>query len=467
MKVHEQTPDADLLCQESLSLLSLKIRAFLNSQYPDTEIWFPDDTTQWQKALKADHKVHVVLYGNLLRAIAEIPFWPGQSVVLWVLSEASKSALVKILGLKDQDVSVIPRSIFNINTNLENQISKNLVYAGRLSRQKNILDLIYTLYFLQHEHSAQYNLTLFGSFDDEYNQDCGRMLFKESFQNEVTKLVAQLDWKQAPRFEGKKDSLEWPKLLSSKMTLISLSRFLMEDFGVSIAQAHEEGISTITSEWGGYKDIQFKNHFRLHSHFLSSDTTPLGMRLSLARQLAKCIAEKQFVSANKEVNKSINKPTTITKEYLNKLHINLLQITGPKLALLSRDQLAVFSDTLEGKKLIKIIHDEFETKSENEIFIIVSSLGELSLVENQQLFCELEKNQGKKTKYSLIESSQATQKWALSLLLKSENVLVTETALKAYPQLGENLKKIVSDFRVISETLELPLQFNEIYSIEK
>ena len=466
MKVHELIPDADLLCQESLNLLSQKIRAFFEIKFPQEELWFPDDTTQWIRFKKNASKVHIILYGNLLRSLAEMPYWPGENIYLWVMSESSKLAAIEILGLEPNQVSVIPRSLFDQANEDINPVTKKLIYAGRISRQKNILDLIWTLYFLQHIHSPEYQLTLFGSFDDEYNQDQGRMIFKKSFESEILSLVSHLKWKQPPRFEGMKKSLEWPSLLTKESTLISLSRFIMEDFGVSIAQAHEKGIATITSDWGGYKDIAFKNHLKVSSHLLSTDLTPLGMRLALTRSIANKIAKSQPNHSSSLTSENFSRPKTIDRSDLSAIHQQFVQQAGPLAVLLSRDQLAPYADSNEGKKLIRKIEKHFETQAVHNIVIIVSRLGTNNLEENQQLFSVFEKEHYVNSKKVILDGTQVSQKWAMADIMKSSEILVTAEAIKQFPQLKEVLKSIHSNIAYLEKVTELPLNLKEIFNFE-
>jgi len=466
MKVHELAPDADLLCQDSLSLLSQKIRAFFDKEFPKKELWFPDDTSQWTHFKKSSPNVHIVLYGNLLRSLAELPYWPGENVYLWVLSESSRLSAIEILGIKTDQISVIPRTIFEQNERNQTPLSRKFVYAGRISRQKNILDLLFTLYFLQQEHSPEFQLQLYGSFDNEYNQDCGRIIFDKTFEDEILLLISKLNWKKAPQFKGKKISLEWPNLLSSDNTLISLSRFLMEDFGVSVAQVHERGIATITSDWGGYKDIEDKNNLKISSHLLSTDLTPLGIRLAHTRKIANIIATTQLVDSSAQNPTNNNRPQLISRSEMFKIHERFVQIAGPQAVLLSRDQLAPYADTIEGKVLLGMIEKHFETQTDKNIVVIVSKLGTNLLEENQQLYCAFGQGHYENTKKVIMDGTQAMQKWAMASMMKSSEIIMTSEALKQFPQLNEVLKNIHSNIIYLEKSIELPLGLKEFINFE-
>ena len=134
-----------------------------------------------------------------------------------------------------------------------------LVFSGRLSPTKNIEMLLKTTAFLQTVQKVPVELALFGSFDNELHVDHepppeGERL--TDYRERVLQCIDELEWTARPRIIHGCGPDDWYRQKLVNPVLVSLSTFLGEDFGVSVAQAQALGWPCLISDWGAHRDVR-------------------------------------------------------------------------------------------------------------------------------------------------------------------------------------------------------------------
>jgi radical SAM protein with 4Fe4S-binding SPASM domain len=250
--------DEQEICKTSINLLVEKISAWFNSKSPDPILWFPDATNT--SPSKVENKVvDIILFGNFFRRVSECKEWP-KHFRIWVLCQASKETLLHFFNFKDEEISIIPRyELWGINENakpfLQNVNSDfDLVYSGRISAVKNIELAVLVAFNLQTLFNYPLTLHLIGPFDNLGLQQFGQA-YADDYKSRVLELINSLNWIRPPVIHAPTAPNVWPLLPFVNPILINFSTFMMEDFGVSVAQAQEMGWPCILSDWGAHKDI--------------------------------------------------------------------------------------------------------------------------------------------------------------------------------------------------------------------
>lgn len=160
------------------------------------------------------------------------------------------------------------RDLFRKKYLLEGQV---LGYAGRICRQKGILELMEAFLKVK-TPDAKLLLTgplsphPFWQFDLE-NKD-------EAFVSQFTKLLAlgkdSIFWIKNILYE------EMPGFYSAIDEFVSPSYFHDEDFGMSVSEALAVGVPCLISRWGGY--LRFENNPRVR--FINLKETEQGVTLN-------------------------------------------------------------------------------------------------------------------------------------------------------------------------------------------
>lgn len=155
-----------------------------------------------------------------------------------------------------------------------------LVYAGRISLQKNVDHLVQRFCELKMETDLPFKLILAGTYDD-----FGSPLFERqeplgsSFQR-IQGLLRSLPGKVRQDIFDLNDlsSEDLMRLYNAADTYVSLSLHHDEDFGMAPAEALCCGAPTLLTSWGGYGD--FASSFPKDSQLIPvSFSTPKGHRM--------------------------------------------------------------------------------------------------------------------------------------------------------------------------------------------
>ncbi len=243
------------LCSTSISILKDKVSSFLDERKVKN-IYFADSNNN---SFDSDKKVNVVLFGGYLNRILESGCWDFKEMHFWVLSKSVKDVLTNLFNINSRTISIIERSdLFPLKklskVNLEE--GTDLVYAGRISRVKNIELLIHTVFHLQKILNKNLKLNIIGEYDEIYHDYWGYFSPQLNYKDEVNNLINSLNWKfDKPIFHQKTKPSEWMKKNFKNPHYISLSTYLCEDFSVSVAQAQELGWPCVLSSWGAHRDV--------------------------------------------------------------------------------------------------------------------------------------------------------------------------------------------------------------------
>ena len=255
---------------------------------------------------------------------------PEGELRLWVLSSCVKNVLVHMLKIPEDHVALIPRyELWSMSAAPmpppDPTQPMTFVYAGRVSRSKNIKTLLKTTSLLQTKHRLPVQLFILGAFDDEPNAD-----FIEthsiSYSTQIAKQIVEEQWETPPELIDGLGPREWMKLRFSQPVFVSFSTLLFEDFGVSVAQAEAKGWPTILSNWGGHLDTcgtyQIKiSPQRIRASNISESTKLLELPSveAIAATIAHQIKKREWITPQIPAKMGVQPPRTIRQNLL-KLH---------------------------------------------------------------------------------------------------------------------------------------------------
>jgi glycosyltransferase involved in cell wall biosynthesis len=138
-----------------------------------------------------------------------------------------------------------------------------LLYTGRLSRQKNILELLleFSKFISSNADSGKMKLVFVGEFDELGEPFKDRSEWKEEYFHEVYDFYLNLDEdvRMQIEFYPFQDSKELFKWYSASDYLINLSSHNDEDFGMSCAEALFCSLPIIITNWAGFSSFKRLN----------------------------------------------------------------------------------------------------------------------------------------------------------------------------------------------------------------
>ncbi|WP_127718488.1 glycosyltransferase [Halobacteriovorax sp. HLS] len=367
-------------CLKSINSLYTRVENFFskNPQFKSNKRFYVDHYSSVEFDLSADEVVDVIFFGDCVKKFFESGNWNFSSCRFWVLSMANKRILENFLGIEDI-VNVVPRDeIFNIGESkqIDWEEELDLVFAGRLSAQKNITLILSVLNSLN-KNGVKCSLHLFGSYDDTYHEDYGRRENKE-YETKVLKQIENLKLSQSVTFYGELAEDQWLNTKFSNPVYISLSSYICEDFGCSVAQSQQKGWPLIISDWGGHKDIFGKGIYKIpsslisHSHLPKEITSLMGDKI--ARYLLECDQMRHL-----KPKYEIDITNSISLDFIDKARRKTIKALGGSALLLNREFLSHFSDTVKGTifldkirsfmssniKNISVISFDFDTYEES------------------------------------------------------------------------------------------------------
>ncbi len=125
----------------------------------------------------------------------------------------------------------------------------SVVYAGRITPQKNILNLIRSFSFAK-KLNPKLELVICGNFHDRgyhlHHIDLG-----PTYRSTVLEVMESTE---GVRYIGNLDQASLRSLFQNSDYQVSLSTYHDEDFGYSIAQGMAVGLKPILTNWGGHYD---------------------------------------------------------------------------------------------------------------------------------------------------------------------------------------------------------------------
>lgn len=216
-----------------------------------------------------------------------------------VASNKQKELLEKVFENNQGQIDVIPFPVDSkqfyfsseLRTKLRNQNNiekdeKIILYTGRLSSQKNIIELLQIFDAVQKNLFSNTKLYLAGPIDDiglpyfgksgdpgQYNFYLQRFI-KKLFKNERSDKVLYL---------GNLTQMQLLKQYHLADLYISLSTHQDEDYGMAPAEALMSGLPVMLSDWGGYTDFltSFKTDSYLVKTFFSDSKANIDSNLAI------------------------------------------------------------------------------------------------------------------------------------------------------------------------------------------
>lgn len=343
------------LCFTSLDLLQNKCLQWFKDKQIEGSVHFPDVTGVVVDG-DPDQITNVVFFGRFLTAFAESGNWVTQRVRLWVLCESVREVLVQMLGVPRDSVSVIPRyELFGASKSVRPfpKMSEKftIVFGGRISPTKNIELLIKTAFFLQTELGVDVKLALIGPFDSEPlpDRDPQPLL---NYQAVLEQAIQELPWRDPPKVLPKTDPDQWLRREFINPVFASFSSFISEDFGVSVAQAQEQGWPTLLSDWGAHRDVRGTNVVKIPSELVGHSHEPSELITVRARQIAYILKRDDLSEASSGQKESqadsIVFPRVLELNEVDQIRRNFIKRNGIAARHICKGALALIPDTPGG-----------------------------------------------------------------------------------------------------------------------
>jgi glycosyltransferase involved in cell wall biosynthesis len=129
-----------------------------------------------------------------------------------------------------------------------------VLYAGRVSLQKNVDLLIREFRHLSQASPAPLRLWIAGAFDDVGAVFMGAKNYEGFMFSKIQKLLSGFpeDVRSRITLLGQQDKASLRRLKSAADVFVSLSLYHDEDYGMSPAEALACGLPAVLTDWGGY-----------------------------------------------------------------------------------------------------------------------------------------------------------------------------------------------------------------------
>jgi hypothetical protein len=409
-------------CLTSINLLYERVEKFFerNSELNSTNRFYADHNSSIDINVESDEIIDVIFFGDCFKKFFESGNWIFYKCRFWVLSRSNKNILEEVLLARKDSVHIIPRDeLFTRIDGAEIDWSKKLsfVFAGRISAQKNISSMIFFTHHLI-GMGVDCSLDLFGEFEDTFHEDYGRRVH-ENYREEINTLVKELDLVQKINFHDRVDGDTWCEFDLENPVYLSLSNYICEDFGCSIAQAQERGWPVVISDWGGHRDVEGQNIYKIPSSYI--------VQSHLCRKVVEefsLFAARYLYKSNPtsfEINSVKVKDDIFQIEDVDSSRRNLIRQIGGAALLLNREFLDHFSDTVKGRGFLNRIRT-FMSGRQKHICLIAYDFDDYSQNLSKKIFENLHHNHIEDFNIHFISSKDVFYKDSLNLLLKSQRV---------------------------------------------
>ncbi|MDD4973882.1 MAG: glycosyltransferase family 4 protein [Bacteriovorax sp.] len=188
----------------------------------------------------------------------------------------ASSSQKKLLGFFCEDSSTIDQLCFPVNSEdysfnstdrreFRNKHNINegdtvILYAGRVSLQKNVDILIQEYLNLIKNENSTVHLWVVGAFDDMGAPFMGVKTRDGYLYSKIQTILGHhpKGFTRNIKFWGRQDKDELKKIKAASDMFISLSLYHDEDYGMSPAEAMACGLPTLLTDWGGYSSFASK-----------------------------------------------------------------------------------------------------------------------------------------------------------------------------------------------------------------
>lgn len=197
-------------------------------------------------------------------------FLKGRPVLFVAASSRSRSLISKFVGKNNKITSRCPFPVstgqyfYDLTVRNEErtrlQLEQDdflLVYAGRISLQKNVNDVIKCFYELA-EKNSKLKLIIAGNYDDIGAPFFGIRGKLGEIRKEMLELIERGNeslGRVAVTYVGSLNSKELVRLYNAADLYTSLSTYHDEDYGMAPVEALFCGCPALLSSWGGYADF--------------------------------------------------------------------------------------------------------------------------------------------------------------------------------------------------------------------
>jgi hypothetical protein len=357
-------------------MLSDKIRHFLSES--EGQLYFADSSLEangeWHSL---DQALQFVMFGDLIRKFFQTGNLVHSSVKFYQIGSCHQEVFNKLLLKRDdlQGSQLISRydlfpRLKAYDFDLEKEM--NFIYAGRLSYQKN---LPFLLYFLSACIKEGLNIKahLYGEYDNQFHEHLGRRNCPP-LKQVLEKIIEEEELKDKVFFRGHVDSNAWPETSVDQPVAVSMSTFVGEDFGVSLAQAQQKGWPILCSNFGGHQDIEGEAVSFIPAWWVGNSHLPLAVQKVLAEKVASEFSKLGFTDIKKELLEE-DLTLSLTLNELDEARRKLSLELGHSSQWLNLEGLDVFADLDRGATFLRSVFDLLEgpkKETAKEVSIIFS-----------------------------------------------------------------------------------------------
>jgi glycosyltransferase involved in cell wall biosynthesis len=276
---------------------------------------------------------HVLATGLYFRRVFEINYWPKNDFYLYCLSPSVKEVLVKLLSFDPEFINVIPRYTLipplDLNTPFQLSNDFTIVFAGRVSPQKNIEFLIMINFYFQLMYSEKIKLLILGSFDNEHHFNALN-IYDKNYEVKIHSIINSLPWPgEKPTIIKGLNQFEWIDRVPKNSIYLSVSNLISEDFSMACAQVQNQlSIPLILPQWGAFKDIIGENVRFYHSELIAASNESFVCIAEKSKNFVQLFIQKKLFQnkSNKLLNMELMQCAMINRTYLQeKIELNILK----------------------------------------------------------------------------------------------------------------------------------------------
>jgi hypothetical protein len=197
--------------------------------------------------------VYLPIYGDMTIEHEKWRRWDkalrGKNIHFLAASPRSAEQIKSLVS--DPSVTVLPYPVADCFFDAQRQsvAAHSLVYAGRITPQKNVLELMHA-FLTTKQWGDVGQLHIAGQFHDRGYHFHSRLVDQAEFERTFHRLVQ--DSGGSILYHGALSQDELTKLFGQCGHVVSLSTYHDEDYGMSVAQAMAMGCVPILSDWGGH-----------------------------------------------------------------------------------------------------------------------------------------------------------------------------------------------------------------------
>ena len=198
-------------------------------------------------------KVYIPIYGDMTIEHEKWRKWDktlrGKNIH-FVAASPRSAEQIKTLVI-NPSVTVLPYPVADrfFEEQRSGALPHSLVYAGRITPQKNVLELMHA-FLVTKEWGDVGQLHIAGKFHDRGFHFHSRLVDQAEFERTFHKLVQ--DSQGSILYHGALSQDELALLFGKCRNVVSLSTYHDEDYGLSVAQGMAMGCAPILSDWGGH-----------------------------------------------------------------------------------------------------------------------------------------------------------------------------------------------------------------------